>query len=224
MNSTKFNLHAGIPTLDLRRFTGGDDTERQKFADELGAAFRQVGFAAISSHGVPQELIEKMYSEVKSFFTLEREVKHSYCQEGNQRGFVKFGQEHAKGNESVDLKEFWQVGQTVIPPGSNMIHYPPNVSVDEFPDFSLTSDKLYQALETSGVIVLEALAMHLKLPLDYFTEKIWGGNSILRAIHYPPIKSEPDTSVRAAAHEDINLITRSISFWFRSNGCGWRVE
>lgn len=207
MNSIKFNLQAGIPTLDLKRFTEGDEAERKAFSDELGAAYRQVGFAAISGHGVPKELIDQMYAEVKSFFTLPREVKHQYCQEGNQRGFVKFGQEHAKGNDNVDLKEFWQVGQSVIPEDADMIHYPPNVSVHECSEFAKRSDQLYKALEASGVVVLEAIAMHLNLPLDYFTEKMWGGNSILRAIHYPPISAEPDSSVRAAAHEDINLIT-----------------
>ena len=33
------------------------------------------------------------------------------------------------------------------------------------------------------------------------------GNSILRAIHYPPITSEPKSAIRAEQHEDINLIT-----------------
>jgi len=33
------------------------------------------------------------------------------------------------------------------------------------------------------------------------------GNSILRAIHYPPILEEPKSSIRAEQHEDINLIT-----------------
>lgn len=149
MNSIEFNLQAGIPTLDLTRFTEGNEAERKAFADELGAAYRQVGFAAISGHGVSKDLIEKMYSEVKSFFSLDRDVKQKYCQDGNQRGFVKFGQEHAKGNDSVDLKEFWQVGQTVTPPGSDLIHYPPNESVDERPSFAKTSDDLYKALEVS---------------------------------------------------------------------------
>ena len=209
MTSIKFNLQAGIPTLDLRRYTEGNDTDKRAFAEELGAAYRQVGFAAISGHRVKDELIEEMYSEVKSFFSMSKEDKLKYSLPGsnNQRGFVKFGQEHAKGNDSADLKEFWQVGQTQIPNGADLSHYPPNVVVDEFPEFSKRADELYQSLESVGIIVLEAIAMHLELPLDYFTGYMRGGNSILRAIHYPPITNEPDSSVRSAAHEDINLIT-----------------
>ena len=62
-------------------------------------------------------------------------------------------------------------------------------------------------LEQTGIMVLRAIALHLKLPEFYFDNKVTGGNSILRAIHYPPITSEPKGAVRAAAHGDINLIT-----------------
>jgi isopenicillin N synthase-like dioxygenase len=35
-----------------------------------------------------------------------------------------------------------------------------------------------------------------------------GGNSILRAVHYPPVPADADPrALRAAPHEDINLIT-----------------
>ncbi|MDG1476997.1 MAG: 2OG-Fe(II) oxygenase family protein, partial [Vicingaceae bacterium] len=52
-----------------------------------------------------------------------------------------------------------------------------------------------------------ALALHLDLEETYFDNYIANGNSILRPIHYPPIKNEPKEAVRAAAHGDINLIT-----------------
>ena len=49
--------------------------------------------------------------------------------------------------------------------------------------------------------------MFLKLSENHFDEYVKNGNSILRAIHYPPINVEPKKAVRAAAHGDINLIT-----------------
>jgi isopenicillin N synthase-like dioxygenase len=209
MDSIKFNLEAGIPTLDLKRYTEGNEEDKKAFAAELGAAYRQVGFAAISGHGVSEELITNMYDRVKRFFSLSKEDKLKYINpEGDsQRGFVKFGQEHAKGNDNADLKEFWQVGQTKVPPNADLDYYAPNVFVDQLPDFSTISDDLYNSLGSVGLIVLEAIAMHLELPLDYFTAQTYGGNSILRAIHYPPISSEPQSAVRSAEHEDINLIT-----------------
>lgn len=209
MDSIKFNLEAGIPTLDLRRYSDGNDEDKKAFAAELGAAYRQVGFAAISGHGVSEELIANMYDRVKKFFSLptEKKLEYSNPKGYSQRGFVKFGQEHAKGNDNADLKEFWQVGQTKLPQNADLDYYAPNIAVGELPDFSTISDDLYNSLESVGLVVLEAIAMHLELPLDYFTAQTYGGNSILRAIHYPPIKADPQSAVRSAEHEDINLIT-----------------
>jgi isopenicillin N synthase-like dioxygenase len=55
--------------------------------------------------------------------------------------------------------------------------------------------------------MLRAIALYLGLNENYFDDKIFHGNSILRPIHYPPITHEPKSAVRAAEHEDINLIT-----------------
>ena len=55
--------------------------------------------------------------------------------------------------------------------------------------------------------MLQAIALYLELDEYYFNGYIYNGNSILRAIHYPPITGEPKSAIRAEQHEDINLIT-----------------
>jgi isopenicillin N synthase-like dioxygenase len=55
--------------------------------------------------------------------------------------------------------------------------------------------------------MLRAIALFLNQPEHYFDDKVHNGNSILRPIHYPPINAEPNGSIRAGEHEDINLIT-----------------
>jgi isopenicillin N synthase-like dioxygenase len=56
--------------------------------------------------------------------------------------------------------------------------------------------------------MLESLTFPLDLPRDFFSNMMGEGNSILRLLHYPPIPAGVDPRcVRAAAHEDINLIT-----------------
>ena len=200
---------AGIPTLNLRNFTHGTPEERQCFVDDLGAAYREIGFAAISGHGVDPDLIEGMYKEAQEFFALPTEVKvkHEHPEHNRQRGYVSFGTEHAKDSKSADLKEFWQVGQTQIPAGADLKDYPPNAEVEECPGLAGKSDALYQGLENVGREMLKAIALHLGLEETYFEQFVPGGSSILRLIHYPPITSEPDSSVRSGQHEDINLIT-----------------
>jgi len=200
---------AGIPTLNLADFTHGTAEQRQAFVDDLGAAYREIGFAAISGHGVAPELIEGMYREAEGFFALPTEVKmtHEHPEHNRQRGYVSFGTEHAKDSKAADLKEFWQVGQMQVPEGADLSEYPPNATVEQCPGLASNSDALYQALEGVGRDMLKAIALHLGLDEAYFEQFVPGGNSILRLIHYPPITSEPASSVRAGQHEDINLIT-----------------
>ena len=63
-----------IPTLDIRRF----DTDREAFVAELGAAYREWGFAGINCHGIPAEQIDRSYEVFKRFFALPDEVKRKY--------------------------------------------------------------------------------------------------------------------------------------------------
>ena len=200
---------AGIPTLDLSHFTSGTPEQRQAFVDDLGAAYRTIGFAAISGHGIPHEIIGSMYTEAESFFALPSPVKmqHEHPEHNRQRGFVSFGTEHAKDSKAADLKEFWQVGQMNVPADADMKNYPPNAEVEECPRLAPQADALYQSLERVGRDMLKAIAIHLGLDEQYFEQFVPGGNSILRLIHYPPITAEPQSSVRAGQHEDINLIT-----------------
>ena len=79
--------------------------------------------------------------------------------------------------------------------------------VDELEGFNSVGQKTYELLEETGRHVLGAIACYLNLDETYFDKHIFNGNSILRAIHYPPITQEPKKAERAAAHGDINLIT-----------------
>jgi len=154
-------------------------------------------------------LVDELYSEIRKFFALPVETKHNYEIPGigGQRGYVSFGKEHAKGRKEGDLKEFWHFGQYVDKDSKYASEYPENVEVKELPHFNAVGKEAYQMLEKTGVYVLRALALHLGLDEFYFDEYAKEGNSILRPIHYPPITSEPENAIRAAAHGDINLIT-----------------
>ncbi|MCS6947922.1 MAG: hypothetical protein NZM12_09925, partial [Steroidobacteraceae bacterium] len=66
---------------------------------------------------------------------------------------------------------------------------------------------MYATFDALGLRLLRAIARSLDLAPDYFDDKVEVGNSVLRVIHYPPLPATPTESIRAAAHEDINLIT-----------------
>ncbi len=198
-----------IPVVDLAEFLSGDPKRKQKFVQELGKAYEDVGFVAVKNHGIPDNLIADLYKYVQQFFALPAEVKLSYEKKelAGQRGYTSFGREHAKGFDAPDLKEFFQFGQTVDDGDSIKEEYPDNVTVKEIPQFTPTLLNAYRNFEKSGKALLQAIALYLDLDEHYFDEFVHNGNSILRAIHYPPIVSEPKSAIRAEQHEDINLIT-----------------
>ncbi len=197
----------GIPVVDLAQFQ--KPSSKAEFVKALGKAYEDVGFVAVTNHGIDHDLVERFYHQVKAFFGMNRPAKKKYEIEelAGQRGYTSFGREHAKGSEAPDLKEFWQFGQPGNGEPLDPAEYPDNLEVEELPEFNRTGIELYRNFERSGRLLLQAIALHLGLDEHYFDPCIDNGNSILRAIHYPPITEEPKSSIRSEQHEDINLIT-----------------
>lgn len=199
----------GIPVVDLSKFTVGDPSQKAEFIQNIGNAFHEVGFVAVTNHGIPKQLIDDFYDAANAFFAMDLDIKKKSYIKGlaGQRGYTAFGIEHAKHSRVADLKEFFQIGQTVRDDDPVKEIYPDNVVVEDMPVFTELGDQLYAAFENAGANLLRAIALYLNLDEKYFDQFIHNGNSILRAIHYPPITKEPDSAIRAEQHEDIDLIT-----------------
>ncbi len=205
-------LYNEIPSLDLGKFRNGSEEEKDQFVQALGNAYQNIGFVAVRNHYLTDELTGKLYRVIKEFFALPEDVKAKYEIEGlaGQRGYIGKGKEHAKGRTTGDLKEFYHVGQEVTDGDPIKNEYPENVWPEEIPEFREVALEVYQRLEQTGREMLRAIALYLDLDEDYFEPRVRNGNSILRPIHYFPIKdpeSIPEDAVRAAEHGDINLIT-----------------
>ncbi len=198
-----------IPVVDLALFTNGSDDERIKFVHDLGTAFTEIGFVGVTNHGISDEIIAKLYEETKRFFALDLATKKKFEIEGlaGQRGYTSFGKEKAKQSTVADLKEFYQFGQTVEDGDDIKKEYPDNVVGEEIKKLNQSFFSAYRAFEKSGNYLLNAIALYVGLDEKYFEPHVHNGNSILRAIHYPPILNEPQSAIRAEQHEDINLIT-----------------
>ena len=202
-----------IPVVDLAEFTSGDAQARQKFVDELGAAFREFGFAAIENHGIAQELIYETYDRFEAFFELDEETKKQYedPSTGRQRGYTSFGVEHARGNEKPDLKEFFHLGRSLEPSHPLYERLPKNIWPTEVDGLRRAATNLYDQMEACAVQLLGALSLHLGKSEAYMPTMCRDGNSIIRVIHYPVCDGFEEPGVmRAAEHEDINIRSR---FW-----------
>ena len=198
-----------IPSVDLNDFLSDDLQKKSLFVDTIGSAFQEIGFCAVRGHFLDDQLVKRLYDQIKLFFDLPTDIKKKYehPEFSGQRGYVSFGKESAKGSKHGDLKEYWHFGQYVSEDESHKYNYFPNIKVDELPEFNIVGEEVYKTLEKTAKYVLRALALYLKIDENYFDNFIHNGNSILRPIHYPPIMEDPKEAVRAAAHGDINLIT-----------------
>jgi len=195
-----------VPVLSLSEFDG----RKGDFTDALGRAWRDTGFVGVRDHGINDDTIERAYDAFRAFFALPAEVKQRYhlAGGGGARGYTGFGVEQAKDHDVPDLKEFWHVGREIDAqdnPAPEILV--PNLWPKEVPGFRAAALELYTALDDLGSRILSALALDIGLERDWFADKTQFGNSILRPIHYPPIRDAVPGQVRAARHEDINLIT-----------------
>ena len=172
-------------------------------APAIGAALGEVGFLALTGHGVSDDLTRGAYDAATAFFARPIEEKRRFAVPGalGQRGYTATGGERAAGAAAADLKEFFQIGppEPDAPGGPNL-----------WPDdaFRAAVEPLYSALRDAAVRVAAAVSTHLGLGGDYLPDRVRGGESILRLIHYPPVPDDaPPAATRAAPHADINLLT-----------------
>jgi len=199
-----------IPVLDLRAFTEGSPRDQQAFCAGFGDALATFGFVTLDHHSIPAALVQQGFAAAAEFFALPDADKRGCVVPGSQgnRGYIPFGGERALGASVADLKEFFHVGQPCPPEGADPAVYADNVWHVGSLAFRQASLLPYAALYVVSLTALRAVARYLELPENHFADMAVGGNSVLRVIHYPPVPAEvPPGAVRAAAHEDINLLT-----------------
>lgn len=195
-----------IPTLDLQDFVSGQAPDA--FVAAMGDALSELGFFALTNHGVEQKIINAAYGAAEAFFALPESSKQQYEEAAlkGQRGFTCFGKEHAKDSNAPDLKEFWHLGREQ--PVAHPVSYPDNLWPREVPQFRPVMATLFEQLEGCSEALMQACALYLDQSRDFFSTQVAEGQTILRVIHYPPVPEDREpASQRAAPHEDINLIT-----------------
>ena len=199
-----------VPEISLLSYVKGSSQDQVKFVDTLFNGLKDYGFVILTDHTVDQGKVDIAYEYVHEFFQLPEETKMKYFDEkiSGQRGLTPFGREHAKDNPNPDLKEFWHVGRELSESSQYFGVYPQNMWPTEIPAFKQAFTELYSAMDATSVVLLEAIGKALDVPANFFRDMVADGNSILRTIHYPPTTGhDTKNSIRAGAHEDINLIT-----------------
>ena len=165
--------------------------------DKLTGSLRETGFAVLANHPIRADRIDEAYALWGGFFASDSKLNYLRDYE-KQDGYFPFKSEHAKDAQKKDLKEFY--------------HVYPWGRVPE--DLEAFTRQLYADLTAIGVELLswldqqmpEDVSATLSMPLQEMMQA--SQQSLLRILHYPPVSAEEDAAaIRAAAHEDINLIT-----------------
>ena len=197
-----------IPCIKLNQQSPPSDDQIQALGDSL----KHWGFVNLVDHGVDHELLERGYQVAREVFSLAEDQKRA-CEDvtgGRQRGYTPFLVERAKGESQPDLKEFWHIGRSLSPEHPSMLsgRMRPNIYPELVPEFKRVMSELYLEMDKLSRYVLRMVALYLRLDVDRMMGVARDGNSVLRVLHYPDLESNNAAGkVRAAAHEDINLLT-----------------
>lgn len=199
-----------IPVVDLKDFLAGSPATKEKFISVMGDALRDIGFFALTNHGVDDRVMQKAYQLAEQFFRLDDTQKRPYEDLAlkGQRGYTSFGREHAKNHPAPDLKEFFHVGRELSSSHKLYNTFPKNIWPREIPEYKEVMLELYRQLDVCSVHLLTAASQYLGEKPNFLPSQAEDGNTVLRIIHYPPVPDDAHpASIRAAAHEDINFIT-----------------
>ncbi|MEZ9370665.1 isopenicillin N synthase family dioxygenase [Shewanella sp. 10N.286.51.B2] len=162
------------------------------------ASLRETGFGVLSNHPVSQELVEKIYQEWYAFFQSEQKNDYLFKPETQDGFFPASISETAKGHSVKDIKEYFHVypwGRIPESLKQNILAYYAHAN-------ALAAELLGWIEEYAPKDIADKFSM----PLPQMIEN--SQKTLLRVLHYPPMLGDEELgAIRAAAHEDINLIT-----------------
>lgn len=178
-----------LETIDYR---AADAAER--FVESL----RSTGFGVLRNHPISQHLVQDIYRDWQDFFNSEEKQAFMFKPETQDGFFPASISETAKGHTVKDIKEYFHV-------------YPWGRIPEQLQDNILT---YYQEANALAAELLDWVEAHspAEVAANYRTalsQMIANSHkTLLRVLHYPPMTGdETPGAIRAAAHEDINLLT-----------------
>lgn len=164
----------------------------------FSAGLKEIGFAVLSHHPLQQALIDKAYSLWYEFFNSDKKHEFAFDKKTHDGYASTELSETAKGYDQKDLKEFYHYYL-----GGRCPKACRAVSIQLATELTAMASTLLSWIEQSSPLDVKA---KFSMPLPKMIKN--SHLTLLRLIHYPPLTgNEPTGAMRAAAHEDINLLT-----------------
>ena len=205
---------ATIPAIDIAPLRHDDPDGRQRVATELHEACSRIGFFYVREHGVPEDLIERSFAEVRRFFARPLASKTALAMANSliYRGYSGLAEEVLDPALEGDLKESFNIGverdaaDPLVAAGTPL--HGPNLWPESLPGFRETMEDYFEAMTGLGMTLARGLALSLDLAEDHFTRTLNDPMSLLRLLHYPPTaERRSDRQLGAGAHTDYGCLT-----------------
>ncbi|VTU14601.1 2OG-Fe(II) oxygenase superfamily protein [Variovorax sp. SRS16] len=202
-----------VPVIDISPFASDSPSHRREVADQVCAACEQVGFLVITGHGVSDGVVDRLYRASQSFFALDEAEKLRVKKPAgtNPKGFTPQGAKTVGKDRDPQLKpsllESFAIGPLDVT-GDPCSNFGPNLWPERPAELKPAFSDYYREMERLSNDILDIFSLALDVPPAYFRERVNRHASILRANHYPALKTAPtDGEERAGAHTDITAIT-----------------
>ena len=200
-----------IPHLDISPYLKGEPGGRERVAALLKHITETVGFFYLSGHGIPQEQIDRVFSESRRFHALPEEVKREVplvdvdTHKTGYSGLAKERSGRANVNLISDAKPNFYSKFTIIREKDPKVER--NVWPENLPGFKEVVLGYQAAVEALGKKFLPLWATSLKLPLDFFDKMFELPHVNLSLLHYPPQKTIGNKQYGIAPHTDNSMMT-----------------
>jgi isopenicillin N synthase-like dioxygenase len=201
-----------IPVIDVAPLFGGDLSAVQRVADQIRQASVEVGFFYVSGHNVTRDLLSAMLMASKYFFALPEEVKRAIAVNSAHRGYVPFAQTTQPGRKLADLKESFNFAYPFAADDPELRAGRPLIGLNQWPAgervWREVAESYYRETFELGQRILEAFALALDMPREFFRNLYRRPLVRARLLHYPPQPaSSSDDQFGAAEHTDYGTIT-----------------
>jgi isopenicillin N synthase-like dioxygenase len=167
-------------------------------AEAFANSLRDTGFGVLKNHPIDPAIVTGIYDHWAAFFASEDKYRYAY-NVSTQDGFYSMEKaETAKNFTEKDIKEYFHY----YPWGQ----CPPELREELQNYYELAHELAAQLLSWIEACSPPEISANYHEPLSGMIRD--SDITLLRILHYPPLTgSESEGSVRAAAHEDINLLT-----------------
>jgi isopenicillin N synthase-like dioxygenase len=212
-SASRIEAMNSIPVIDIAALVKGLPEEARVTVKALGDACREVGFFYVSGHGVPPDLIARVFAMSAAFFAAPAAIRAatSFSGPGGNRGYIRLGGETLDPGKPADVKEAFNIGLELEPDDPELLAGAPFRAANLWPDMPGFRDIMldyFNRVWRLGRELHRGFALDLGLDADFFETRLDRPNATLRLLHYPPVEGPlPDGQLGAGVHTDYGNVT-----------------